>query len=66
MFYQHKTRGTVYRLTAIATDSDTLKPVVVYSDVDTGMVWTRPASEFFDGRFEVYMPARASGQEAVH
>lgn len=54
MFYRHTKRGSVYRLINIGIQEASLESVVIYSDVHTGTIWVRPASEFFDGRFEVY------------
>lgn len=50
--WRHR-KGGVYEVKAIALSSDTLDPIVVYTRTDG--VWpafTRPASEFLDGRFE--------------
>ncbi len=56
VFWQHKKRGTLYRLLMRGTlqieGPQDMAEVVVYQDVDDGRVWVRPASEFFDGRFE--------------
>ncbi|WP_029606390.1 hypothetical protein [Kozakia baliensis] len=57
MLYRHKKRGTTYTIIdkgklQIEGPAD-MAEVVTYRDVDSGEVWTRPASEFFDGRFEV-------------
>lgn len=55
MFYRHKTRGSVYQITGLRIDSETMETRVDYADVETGLPWSRPAHEFFDGRFEVYI-----------
>ena len=57
MLMKHQTSGNVYRVQMLATEEATMEPVVVYSCATTGMLWTRPAKEFFDGRFRVYVGA---------
>ncbi|AIT13306.1 hypothetical protein DSS3P1_71 [Ruegeria phage DSS3-P1] len=54
---RHKKSGHVYRVMALAVREADLEPVVSYSG-DDGLIWIRPASEFFDGRFEVYIPTQ--------
>ena len=54
MLMRHNKTGGVYRIAMLAVDETTLSPVVIYSDVETGTIWTRRASEFFDGRFAPY------------
>ena len=51
MRFLHNKSGGYYRLIMIAIEEATLSPLVVYACESTGMVGTRPASEFFDGRF---------------
>ena len=62
MIYQHKKRGTEYRILhgeeyedCIASSSQVAaidhEPFVVYQDIESGKVWVRPRAEFFDGRF---------------
>lgn len=58
MTYRHKKTGHVYSLIMICTRESDLTPVAIYSDVNTGMIWERPASEFFDGRYEVVVPTQ--------
>lgn len=51
--FRHKTRKTVYEL--LCKDAFLEKDMTVmaiYEDTHSGQVWVRPASEFFDGRFE--------------
>lgn len=56
--YRHKVRGTTYRiLYEAAKASSTIQELddttmVVYQGEADGLVWVRPAAEFFDGRFE--------------
>ncbi|WP_441235617.1 hypothetical protein [Bradyrhizobium sp. 930_D9_N1_4] len=56
--YRHKVRGTTYRiLFEAAKASSVIHPLdgmtmVVYQAEHDGLVWVRPALEFFDGRFE--------------
>ncbi len=67
MFFRRKKTGHIYRVQMIVTNEADLKPAVVYSDAETGMIWSRPASEFFDGRFEVYVPSpQAPGEGMLH
>lgn len=65
MFYRHTKRGTVYRLINIGIQEASLEPVVIYSDVNTGAIWVRPAREFFDGRFVVYTGGEESPLAAL-
>lgn len=51
MIFKHLTTGGVYSILAIGLEEATLTPVIVYQDAHTAQVWTRPAKEFFDGRF---------------
>lgn len=60
MLLKHKKTGGVYRVTALAVQEATMEPTVVYCCVNTGAVWTRPAKEFFDGRFEPYFPPKTA------
>lgn len=55
MLMRHKKTGGVYKIMMLAIQEDTLETVVVYTHTETGAIWTRPASEFFDGRFEVVL-----------
>lgn len=67
MFYRHKKTGGIYRVQMLAAQEVDLETQVVYSDVETGMIWVRPAGEFFDGRFEVYVPApEVPGEGRLH
>ncbi len=60
MLMKHKKTGGVYQITSLAIQEATMEPAVVYSSVETGALWTRPAKEFFDGRFEPYSPPRVA------
>lgn len=55
MYFRHKKTGGIYSLTALVTNEADLAPTALYQCTETGMMWTRPASEFFDGRFETYI-----------
>ena len=43
--YKHF-KGHIYKVLKIAKDSEDLKPLVVYENVQNGEVWVRPLSEF--------------------
>jgi hypothetical protein len=60
MLMRHKKTGGVYNVNMLAIQESDLAPVVVYSDATTGQIWTRPAAEFFDGRFEVDFPPKVA------
>lgn len=55
--YRHTKSGEVYEMVAMAINEGDLKPTVVYRKND--VVWCRPASEFFDGRFVLMPPVRS-------
>ncbi|MFU1607375.1 DUF1653 domain-containing protein [Sulfitobacter pontiacus] len=61
MRVRHKKTGHIYSVTALAIEEATLLPVVCYTGGD-GNLWVRPASEFFDGRFEVFLPHPAEAK----
>lgn len=56
--YRHKVRGTTYRVLFEAAKTSSIiaalddMTMVVYQAEHDGLVWVRPALEFFDGRFE--------------
>lgn len=43
--YQHF-KGHIYKIIAIAKDSDNLKEKIVYQNIDTKEVWVRDYDEF--------------------
>lgn len=52
--YLHN-NGNLYEILSIGLLERTLESMVTYKDIETGVIWVRPAEEFFDGRFkEVY------------
>jgi hypothetical protein len=55
--WKHVKTGGLYRIEGFALEEATLTPVVVYRKRDTagslGAMFTRPCTEFFDGRFRV-------------
>ena len=53
-YWKHKKTGGLYTvLYGQATLEADLSDVVVYRALSDGRIWVRPASEFFDGRFEM-------------
>lgn len=51
--WRHKKTGGVYEAQGVALTSGNLTPVVIYINAERhGPSFTRPASEFLDGRFE--------------
>lgn len=52
--WRHRKTGGVYVIDHHGLIEATLEPAVVYRPKDgtPGLVWVRPAAEFFDGRFE--------------
>lgn len=55
MDFRHTKTGHVYRLGGIVLREADLVPLCLYYGSD-GTPWTRPAAEFFDGRFEPFLP----------
>ena len=50
-WWRHR-KGGLYEIIGFGIDENTMKPVVIYHGCrDIGSVWTRPCTEFFDGRF---------------
>ena len=42
-------KGNMYEVLAIAKDTETEEPVVIYQDIKKrGIIWARPASMWFD------------------
>lgn len=58
VIWQHGKTGGLYRIEAFALEESTLIPVVVYRKREagstTGPCFTRPCTEFFDGRFTIH------------
>jgi transcriptional regulator with XRE-family HTH domain len=50
--HRHVKTGGLYWIVSEATVEATMDQVVVYRSLSTGLWWTRPRAEFFDGRFE--------------
>lgn len=55
--WRHVKTGTVYVIRDLVYIEDGAVPAVCYSQlgVEDPIVWVRPASEFFDGRFECFL-----------
>lgn len=49
--YLHN-NGNLYELLSVGILERTLEAMVIYKDIETGVIWVRPSEEFFDGRFE--------------
>lgn len=49
--YRHEPSKKEYELTSIGVDEANGALLCIYKSLDTGVVWVRSASEFFDGRF---------------
>ena len=49
--YRHNKTKNLYYLVGECRIEKTNTPAVLYQCVNTGVVWARPKSEFFDGRF---------------
>lgn len=45
-------KGGEYEILHFAVTEENLRPVVVYRAVGGVAIWTRPCTEFFDGRFK--------------
>jgi hypothetical protein len=52
-YWQHR-KGQFYEILGFALEEATLRQVVVYQRVggEGHQIWTRPVTEFFDGRFK--------------
>lgn len=61
--WRHVKRGTTYRVLFEAAKASSViaalddMTMVVYQGEADGLVWVRPATEFFDGRFEALSPS---------
>lgn len=50
----HKKTKNVYWIDYVAYNEKDLAPMIIYrSTKGDGLIWARPAFEFFDGRFEL-------------
>lgn len=50
--YRHLKSGGLYCVIAEGKMEMDQTPVVVYENLNTGEIWIRPHSEFYDGRFK--------------
>lgn len=68
MFFKHLKSGGIYEFMGVAVNEADMKTMVMYRPFivethddgeqvagNTNLLWLRPASEFFDGRFEPYV-----------
>ena len=52
--FVHRKSGYIYEVLGFGCEESTGRCLVIYrSTTSTDKVWIRPASEFFDGRFQV-------------
>jgi hypothetical protein len=52
--WEHVKTKNVYWIDYVAYNEKDLSPVIIYRGVKgDGLIWARPAHEFFDGRFRV-------------
>lgn len=58
MLFLHVKTGHVYEFKGLVITEATMEPAVMYyAPGFEDMVFTRPAKEFFDGRFKAFVPA---------
>lgn len=55
MRYTHIATGKKYKVLFHAILENTLEPSVVYQSLSDGTIWVRPAKEFYDGRFKLFL-----------
>ena len=65
MYVKHKKSGGIYLVQALMVREEDMAFMISYSDIQTGLIWLRPAAEFFDGRFEVHVPHGKKGETEV-
>lgn len=53
--HTHLKTGGKYRVLLMGTIEADMTPAVIYDNAE-GVVWVRPETEFFDGRFEPVLP----------
>ena len=49
--WRHTRTSGVYWVRTVVIEESTGQPLVIYTHVETGLTWARPAKEFLDGRF---------------
>ena len=50
----HKKSGKIYWIDYVGYNESNLEPMIIYRGTKgDGLIWVRPANEFFDGRFEL-------------
>lgn len=54
--YCHQKTGKKYEFLGMALWEPTKQTAVIYRCMESEMVWIRPATEFFDGRFQIVLP----------
>ena len=50
--WHHVASGGKYEIVCYAISEASLIPVVIYKKIGESATWSRPCSEFFDGRFK--------------
>lgn len=65
MLFRHKKTKGIYQIQMLVTNETDLSVSVVYSNYESGTIWVRPASEFFDGRYERVIEGTGITAEAM-
>lgn len=63
--FRHRATGKHYRVTGMATHSETGERMVIYRCVSMSVAWVRPLTMFMDGRFEIVHPVEGESIAAT-